>query len=682
MSEKINGVISEEDRKKSRRKSTMSRILLCIRPYLPLVILSLVLAVISVFLQLIIPVWIGDGVDAIMGKGSVDFSTLLQIIRKIVICICLTAAAQWIMNHVNNVITYRIVRDLRVQAFHKIHSIPLSWLDTHSSGDLLSRVITDIEQLSDGLLLGFTQLFTGVITIIGTIIFMVSLQPLATLIVVVFTPLSFVIAKFISSHAYSYFQKQSAARGNVTDLTNEMLGGLKVVQTFGHEKKAMDEFSERNHELSGYSLKATFFSSLTNPATRFVNSLIYDGVALAGCLLCFLSPFGGAVMTVGSLTSFLSYVKQYSQPFNDITGVLTEFQNSVASAARVFELLDTKPEPADDSDAVTLEHASGAVKLDHVAFSYVPEKPLIEDLNVNVQPGQRIAIVGPTGCGKTTLINLLMRFYDVDSGSITVDGTDIRHIVRTSLRDNYGMVLQDTWLKSGTIRENISYGKPDATDEEIIAAAKKAYAHSFIMRMPKGYDTEIEENGGNLSAGQKQLLCIARVMLHLPPILILDEATSSIDTLTEIRIQKAFDEMMDYCTLGGEKAGQVFLGKYRKDGRQPEPLGILLQSMAAGLIHYDAVSGIGVRGQKLPAGLRGEQALLLLGQDILFHTCIGDAGAVQKIRYDLWNMKTAPLCRGCRLLVRLYLPLICLCLRHGSSDLLLKIFPWPVGEGL
>ena len=544
MSEKINGVISEEDRKKSRRKSTMSRILLCIRPYLPLVILSLVLAVISVFLQLIIPVWIGDGVDAIMGKGSVDFSTLLQIIRKIVICICLTAAAQWIMNHVNNVITYRIVRDLRVQAFHKIHSIPLSWLDTHSSGDLLSRVITDIEQLSDGLLLGFTQLFTGVITIIGTIIFMVSLQPLATLIVVVFTPLSFVIAKFISSHAYSYFQKQSAARGNVTDLTNEMLGGLKVVQTFGHEKKAMDEFSERNHELSGYSLKATFFSSLTNPATRFVNSLIYDGVALAGCLLCFLSPFGGAVMTVGSLTSFLSYVKQYSQPFNDITGVLTEFQNSVASAARVFELLDTKPEPSDDSDAVTLEHASGAVKLDHVAFSYVPEKPLIEDLNVNVQPGQRIAIVGPTGCGKTTLINLLMRFYDVDSGSITVDGTDIRHIVRTSLRDNYGMVLQDTWLKSGTIRENISYGKPDATDEEIIAAAKKAYAHSFIMRMPKGYDTEIEENGGNLSAGQKQLLCIARVMLHLPPILILDEATSSIDTLTEIRIQKAFDEMM------------------------------------------------------------------------------------------------------------------------------------------
>ena len=544
MSEKINGVISEEDRKKSRRKSTMSRILLCIRPYLPLVILSLVLAVISVFLQLIIPVWIGDGVDAIMGKGSVDFSTLLQIIRKIVICICLTAAAQWIMNHVNNVITYRIVRDLRVQAFHKIHSIPLSWLDTHSSGDLLSRVITDIEQLSDGLLLGFTQLFTGVITIIGTIIFMVSLQPLATLIVVVFTPLSFVIAKFISSHAYSYFQKQSAARGNVTDLTNEMLGGLKVVQTFGHEKKAMDEFSERNHELSGYSLKATFFSSLTNPATRFVNSLIYDGVALAGCLLCFLSPFGGAVMTVGSLTSFLSYVKQYSQPFNDITGVLTEFQNSVASAARVFELLDTKPEPADDSDAVTLEHASGAVKLDHVAFSYVPEKPLIEDLNVNVQPGQRIAIVGPTGCGKTTLINLLMRFYDVDSGSITVDGTDIRHIVRTSLRDNYGMVLQDTWLKSGTIRENISYGKPDATDEEIIAAAKKAYAHSFIMRMPKGYDTEIEENGGNLSAGQKQLLCIARVMLHLPPILILDEATSSIDTLTEIRIQKAFDAMM------------------------------------------------------------------------------------------------------------------------------------------
>ena len=534
----------EKALKKSREKSTIRRILLCIRPYLPLVIISLVLAVISVVLQLIIPIWIGDGVDAIIGKGNVDFSMLLHIIRNIVLCICLTAAAQWTMNHVNNIITYRIVRDLRVQSFHKIHEIPLSWLDAHSSGDLLSRVITDIEQLSDGLLLGFTQLFTGVITITGTIIFMVSLQPLATLIVVVFTPLSFVIAKFVSTHAFTWFKKQSAARGSVTDLTNEMLGNLKVVQSFGHEKEAMKEFAARNSELSGYSMKATFFSSLTNPSTRFLNSLIYDGVALAGCLLCFLSPFGGAVMTIGELTSFLSYVKQYSQPFNDITGVLTEFQNSVASAARVFELLDTEPEPADDNDAVTLTHAEGAVKLDHVAFSYVPEKPLIENLNVDVRPGKRIAIVGPTGCGKTTLINLLMRFYDVNSGSISVDSTDIRHIRRMSLRDNYGMVLQDTWLKAGTVRENISYGKPDATDEEIIEAAKKAYAHSFIMRMPKGYDTEIEENGGNLSAGQKQLLCIARVMLNLPPILILDEATSSIDTLTEIRIQKAFDEMM------------------------------------------------------------------------------------------------------------------------------------------
>jgi ATP-binding cassette subfamily B multidrug efflux pump len=535
---------TEESRKKERKKSTIHRILLCIRPYLPLVILSLALAVISVALQLLVPIYIGDGVDVIVGKGQVDFPALLRILKKIIFCICLTAAAQWIMNHVNNKITYRIVRDLRVQTFHHIHDVPLSYLDANSAGDLLSRVITDVEQLSDGLLLGFTQLFTGVITIIGTIIFMASLQPLATLIVVVFTPLSFLIARFVSTHAFTYFKKQSAARGDVTDLTNEMLGNLKVVQTFGHEQESMEEFAKRNRELSGYSLKATFFSSLTNPSTRFLNALIYDGVALAGCLLCFLSPFGGAVMTIGELTSFLSYVKQYSQPFNDITGVLTEFQNSVASAARVFELLDTAGEPADDSDAVVIPHARGEVTLDHVAFSYVPDKPLIENLNIRVQPGKRIAIVGPTGCGKTTLINLLMRFYDVNSGSISVDGTDIRHIKRMSLRDNYGMVLQDTWLKAGTVRENISYGKPDATDEEIIAAAKKAYAHSFIMRMPKGYDTEIEENGGNLSAGQKQLLCIARVMLHLPPILILDEATSSIDTLTEIRIQKAFDDMM------------------------------------------------------------------------------------------------------------------------------------------
>ena len=465
---------TEESRKKERKKSTIHRILLCIRPYLPLVILSLALAVISVALQLLVPIYIGDGVDVIVSKGQVDFPALLRILKKIIFCICLTAAAQWIMNHVNNKITYRIVRDLRVQTFHHIHDVPLSYLDANSAGDLLSRVITDVEQLSDGLLLGFTQLFTGVITIIGTIIFMASLQPLATLIVVVFTPLSFLIARFVSTHAFTYFKKQSAARGDMTDLTNEMLGNLKVVQTFGHEQESMEEFAKRNRELSGYSLKATFFSSLTNPSTRFLNALIYDGVALAGCLLCFLSPFGGAVMTIGELTSFLSYVKQYSQPFNDITGVLTEFQNSVASAARVFELLDTAGEPADDSDAVVIPHARGEVTLDHVAFSYVPDKPLIENLNIRVQPGKRIAIVGPTGCGKTTLINLLMRFYDVNSGSISVDGTDIRHIKRMSLRDNYGMVLQDTWLKAGTVRENISYGKPDPTDEEIIAAAKKA----------------------------------------------------------------------------------------------------------------------------------------------------------------------------------------------------------------
>lgn len=530
--------------KKAMRKNTLLRIISYVKPYMGFVILSLVLAVLSVALTLLIPIFIGNGVDLIVSKGHVDFAGLLRIIRRIVICIAVTAAAQWTMNHINNKITYLIVRDLRKEAFHKIHSLPLSYIDAHPTGDLISRVITDVEQLSDGILLGFTNLFTGIVTIVGTIIFMLTLQPLITLIVAVLTPLTFFAAKFISDRSFRFFKKQSESRGNLTTLTNEMIGNLTVVQTFGHEAAALKEFEKRSRELGENSMKATFYSSLTNPTTRFLNTLIYNGVVIAGCLLCFLSPIGSSLLTIGKLTSFLAYVKQYSQPFNDITNVITEFQNSVASAGRVFEMLDEEPEPADDPDAISIEHAEGAVQIKNVAFSYTPDHPLIENLNVDVAPGRRIAIVGPTGCGKTTIINLLMRFYDVNSGSISVDGTDIRRIRRLSLRDNYGMVLQDTWLKAGTIRENIAYGRPDATDEEVVAAAKKAYAHSFILRMPNGYDTEIEENGGNLSAGQKQLLCIARVMLNLPPILILDEATSSIDTLTEIRIQKAFDEMM------------------------------------------------------------------------------------------------------------------------------------------
>jgi ATP-binding cassette subfamily B protein len=528
----------------NNKKQTLKRILAYIRPYSPLVICSLLLAVVSVVLQLLIPILIGEGVDQMVARGSVNTEALLQILTKILICIGTTAAAQWLMNHMNNVITYRVVRDLRTRAFNHVHVLPLSYLDVNSSGDTLSRLITDVEQFSDGLLLGFTQLFTGVLTIVGTIVFMLTLQPVITVIVVLFTPLSFRVAKLISGKSYRYFKNQSEARGKVTDLTNEMLGNLKIVQSFGREQAVMEEFEKRNRVLGENSLKATFISSLTNPSTRFVNTLIYNGVVFAGCLLCFLTPFGMQVMSIGKLTSFLSYVKQYSQPFNDITAVITEFQNALASAARVFEILDETPETADDADAITVDHAEGRVNLSDVSFSYLPDKPLIEHLNVDVAAGKRIAIVGPTGCGKTTLINLLMRFYDVNEGSIAVDGTDIRHYRRSSLRSNFGMVLQDTWLKAGTVRENIAYGHPKASMDEVQAAAKKAHADGFIRRMPHGYDTVIEENGGNLSAGQKQLLCIARVMLSLPPILILDEATSSIDTRTEHYIQRAFDEMM------------------------------------------------------------------------------------------------------------------------------------------
>ena len=529
----------ETSDKKKNNKKTLRRILHYIRPYTALVVLSLLLSALTVGLTLYIPILTGRGVDYIVGEGQVDFAGLMAVITGILLSIAVTAAAQWIMNHINNKITYRIVRDLRVQAFNHLQELPLSYVDRHSSGDLLSRVITDIDQFSDGLLLGFTQLFTGVATIVGTILFMLGINPWITLVVVVLSPMSFLVADFISKKSFTMFKKQSETRGELTGFTNEMLGGIKVVQAFGHQDEANKEFDEINKRLSEYSLKATFFSSITNPATRFMYSAIYAGVAIAGCF----SVMGG-MLTVGQLSSFLSYTNQYTKPFNDITGVLTEFQNSIASAARVFELIDEPAAPAEPADAVVLTEPEGRILLKDVDFSYTPGVPLIQDLNLSVKPGQRIAIVGPTGCGKTTLINLLMRFYDVQKGSIQVDGHDIRQITRHSLRTSYGMVLQETWLKSASIRENIAYGRPDATEEEIIEAAKKAHAHSFIMRMPEGYDTIITEGGGNLSQGQKQLLCIARIMLCLPPMLILDEATSSIDTMTEIRIQRAFETLM------------------------------------------------------------------------------------------------------------------------------------------
>ena len=524
---------------KADNKKTLKRILLYIRPYTALVILSLLLSALTVGLTLYIPILTGRGVDYIVGEGQVDFKGLMAVITGILISIAITAAAQWIMNHINNKITYRIVRDLRIQAFGHLQELPLSYVDRHSSGDLLSRVITDIDQFSDGLLLGFTQLFTGVATIVGTIIFMLGINPWITLIVVILSPMSFLVANFISRKSFTMFKKQSETRGELTGFTNEMLGGIKVVQAFGYQDEANEEFDEINRRLSEYSLKATFFSSITNPATRFMYSAIYAGVAIAGCF----SVIGG-MLTVGQLSSFLSYTNQYTKPFNDITSVLTEFQNSIASAARVFELIDEPSAPAEPADAIVLTEPEGRILLQDVDFSYTPQVPLIQGLNLSVEPGQRIAIVGPTGCGKTTLINLLMRFYDVQKGSIQVDGHDIRQITRHSLRTSYGMVLQETWLKSASIRDNIAYGRPNATEEEIIEAAKKAHAHSFIMRMPEGYDTIISEGGGNLSQGQKQLLCIARIMLCLPPMLILDEATSSIDTMTEIRIQKAFETLM------------------------------------------------------------------------------------------------------------------------------------------
>ncbi len=522
-----------------KHKSTIKRILTYIGHYRWGVLASLVLAAITVASTLYLPVLIGYAVDCIVSAGNVDFTKLTGILGKMAVMIAITAISQWLMNHINNVITYRVVKDIRTKAFDHLEILPLKYIDSHPSGDVVSRIIADIDQFSEGLLMGFTQLFTGVITILGTLGFMFSINPLIAIVVVCVTPVSLVVASFIAKKTYVMFKAQSETRGELTSLVDEMLGNQKVVQAFGHEDEAQESFEEINERLRGYSLKAIFFSSITNPATRFVNSLVYASVGVAGA---FAAVRG--YLSVGQLSSFLSYANQYTKPFNEISGVVTELQNALASAARVFELIDEEPITPEDADAVDLKQAEGSVELDHVNFSYVPERSLIEDFNLSVKSGQRIAIVGPTGCGKSTVINLLMRFYDVNSGAVKVDGNDVRHMTRRSLRANYGMVLQETWLKTGTIRDNIAYGKPDATDEEIIQAAKEAHAHSFIKRMPEGYNTVITEDGGNLSQGQKQLLCIARVMLCLPPMLILDEATSSIDTRTEIRIQKAFATMM------------------------------------------------------------------------------------------------------------------------------------------
>ena len=524
----------------SKHKSTLKRVLNYIGAYKWLVLLSLVLAAVTVATTLYAPILIGNGVDLILGPGQVDFAGLLVILKEIAVVICITALAQWLMNHINNQITYHVVKDIRTKAFNHLEILPLKYIDSHQYGDVISRIIADIDQFSEGLLMGFTQLFAGVLTILGTLGFMLMVNPLITLVVVVVTPLSLFVASFIAKKTFTMFKLQSQTRGELTSLVDEMIGNQKVVQAFGYEDDAQKRFEEINERLQKYSLRAIFFSSITNPSTRFVNSIVYASVGVAGAFATI-----RGLLSVGQLSIFLSYANQYTKPFNEISGVVTELQNALACAARVFELIDEPPITPESEKAVVLDDVDGSVKLEHVAFSYAPEVPLIENLNLNVKPGQRIAIVGPTGCGKTTIINLLMRFYDVKSGAIRVSDHDIREVTRRSLRSSYGMVLQETWLKAGTIRENIAYAKPDATEEEIIRAAKEAHAHSFIKRMPQGYDTVITEDGGNLSQGQKQLLCIARVMLSLPPMLILDEATSSIDTRTEIRIQKAFATMME-----------------------------------------------------------------------------------------------------------------------------------------
>ena len=526
--------------KRTGQIETLKKVLNYIRKYWLLVGLSLILAALTVLLTLYVPILTGDAVDMILEKGKVDFNGVFSIMKKIAVAVMITAVAQWVMNTCNNHITYHVVKDIREAAFHRLEELPLKYLDSKAYGDIVSLVVADVDTFADGLLMGFTQLFTGVLTIFGTLIFMMMTNVPIALVVVCITPVSFLVARFIATRTYSMFKLQSETRGEQTSLIEEMIGNQKIVKTFSREEAVKEQFSEINGRLEKCSLKAIFFSSLTNPCTRFVNSLVYAGVGIFGA---FVAIKGG--ISVGRLSCFLSYANQYTKPFNEISGVVTELQNALACAGRIFELIDEEPQIPEAENAKVLENAQGNVKLENVYFSYVPEKKLIENFNLEVKPGQRVAIVGPTGCGKTTVINLLMRFYDVNSGSIKVDGTDIRDMTRGSLRTNYGMVLQETWLRTGTIRDNIRMGKPEATEEEVIQAAKAAHAHSFIKRLPQGYDTVITEDGGSLSQGQKQLLCIARVMLCLPPMLILDEATSSIDTRTELKIQNAFATMME-----------------------------------------------------------------------------------------------------------------------------------------
>ena len=529
--------------KKDNRSSsgrTLKKVMLRIKRYWVYLIISILMAVITVASSLYAPILVGNAIDYIIGPGDVDFIGVKVVIMKFALVIVCTAVSQWIMNICNNKIIYHVTRNIRDEAIEKLEHLPLSYIDSHSYGEVVSRVIADVDQFADGLLMGFTQFFTGVTTIVGTLLFMIMINVRITLVVVLITPVSFLVAGFIAKKTYSMFKLQSETRGEQTALIDEMIGGQKVVKAYNHEQETMDKFDEINERLQKYSLKAIFFSSITNPATRFVNSLVYAGVAVTGAI----SAINGGI-SVGQLATFLSYANQYTKPFNEISGVITELQNALACAARVFELIEEQPEIADKPDAVVLDNADGSISLENVYFSYTKDKELITDFNLNVEPGQKIAIVGPTGCGKTTIINLLMRFYDVDSGSIKVSDVDIKDMTRYSLRAGFGMVLQDTWLRAGTIRDNIIMGKPDATEEEIIEAAKAAHAHSFIKRLPDGYDTVIGEDGGSLSQGQKQLLCITRVMLCRPPMLILDEATSSIDTRTELKIQNAFNKLME-----------------------------------------------------------------------------------------------------------------------------------------
>ena len=523
-----------------KNQDTMKKVFKLIRPYMHYLILSLIFAAISVALTLYAPILSGNAIDLILSKGHVDFAGVFQILKKYAVVIILTGVAQWLMNLCNNKITYRVVKDVRIRAFAKLQELPLKYIDSHQYGETISRIITDVEQFSDGLLMGFSQLFTGIVTIVGTLLFMLTINVKISLVVILITPVSLFVASFIAKRTYTMFKAQSEKRAEMTSLINEMVGNQKVVQAFGYGSRALERFDEINADLQKVSLRAIFFSSITNPSTRFVNGLVYAGVGITGAL----SAIRGYI-SVGQLSCFLSYANQYTKPFNEISSVITELQNAAACARRVFDFIEETPEIPDYEQAVDLQHADGSLELKEVTFSYRKDVPLLQHLNLQVKPGQKIAIVGPTGCGKTTLINLLMRFYDIDAGQIIVSGHDIQEIKRDSLRENFGMVLQETWLKSGTVAENIAYGREGTSREEIIAAAKAAHAHSFIKRMPEGYDTMIQEEGGNLSQGQKQLLCIARVMLILPPMLILDEATSSIDTRTEIRIQKAFQQMME-----------------------------------------------------------------------------------------------------------------------------------------